>query len=124
LRLRLAAQARVDPTPDRLFVDDLLQQLDQAFAVRRRHPVRQRFLVGLSDLATAGERLPPFRGEVEGTDAPIGGMRTALDQAALLEFVDEGDHAAGWHLDRLADRLLGATFGSIDEVEDAEQRRG
>ena len=50
-------------------------------------------------------------------------MGPALDQAPLLELVDEGDHAARGHLDRLADRLLRAALGGVDEVEDPEQRR-
>ena len=50
-------------------------------------------------------------------------MGPALDQAALLELVDERDHAARGHLDRLSDRLLRAALGGVDQVEDPEQRR-
>ena len=50
-------------------------------------------------------------------------MRPALDQAALLELVDDRDHAAGRRPDRLADRLLGAALGGVDHVQDPEQRR-
>jgi hypothetical protein len=49
-------------------------------------------------------------------------MRAPLDQAALLELVDDRNHAAGRGPDRLADRLLGLALGGIDDVEDPEQR--
>ena len=47
----------------------------------------------------------------------------ALDEAALLELVDEPDHPAGRRLDRLGDLLLRAPLCRVDQVEDAEQRR-
>ena len=50
-------------------------------------------------------------------------MRPALDQAALLELVDDRDHAAGRRPDRLADRLLRLALGGVDHVQDPEQRR-
>jgi hypothetical protein len=52
--------------------------------------------------------------EVEGADSAVPGNRPALDKAALLEPVDERDHAAGGDLQRSRQRLLGLPFGCAD----------
>src|SRR5690349_14712026 len=116
-------KARVYPFAQRLLVDDLLQQGEEALAVGLTHPLRQLLLVLGGDLAAAGEAALAFRGQVEGADAPVLRVRPPLDQAALLEFVDQGDHAAGGNFDRRADRLLRLPLAGGDEVEDAEEWR-
>src|SRR4051794_10886521 len=99
-----------------LGVDDLLQQGDDALAVGWAHTLGQLFLVLLGDLATPLEAALAGRGEVEGADPAVVGVRAALDEAALLEFVDQGDHPTGGDFDRRADRLLGLSLGCGDQV--------
>jgi ABC-type multidrug transport system ATPase subunit len=53
-------------------------------------------------------------GEVEGADATVSRDRPALEQAVLLEPVDERDHAAGRDLQRSRQRLLGLPFRRTD----------
>src|SRR6476619_3168699 len=121
--VRLLADARVDPRADSLFLDDPLQQGGQAPAIGLAHPTRQLLLVLRRDPAPMSEQLSPRGGQIEGADPAVARMRTPLDQAALLELVDDRDHAAGRRPDRLADRLLRLALRGVDDVEDPEQRR-
>jgi hypothetical protein len=59
---------------------------------------------GLHDLP---EYATSFTGEVQGAYSAVGRNGPPLEQAALLEPVDEGDHAARRDLERLRQRLLG-----------------
>lgn len=57
----------------------------------------------IHDLA---EHAAPLAGEVQGADAAVPGDGPPVEQAALLEPVDERDHAAGRDLQHLRQRLL------------------
>src|ERR1700760_3347050 len=112
------------PGADRLAVDDLAEQVDQALAVGGRHPLGQLAFVIAGDLAAGGQLRPTLAGQEQGPDAPVLRIGTALDEATPFELVDQRDHAARRALDRLADRLLRAALGGVDEIEDPEQRGG
>jgi hypothetical protein len=72
---------------------------------------------GIHDLA---EHAAALAGEMQGADAAVSGNRPPLEQAALFEAVDERDHAAGWDLQRLGQRLLGLPFrgGDVSQQHD------
>lgn len=57
---------------------------------------------------------PTLAGEVQGADAAVPGNGPPLEQAALLEPVDERHHTAGRDLQLLCQRLLRLPFGRGD----------
>jgi len=59
----------------------------------------------------AVEDLPAGGGEVEGPGATVEGVRTAFEQPAPLEGVDESDHPARGDAESFGDRLLGLPLG-------------
>src|SRR5436853_5663398 len=113
----------MDASTDRLLVDHLLQQLRQAGAVGLAHAFGQLLLVGLRDYAATGQGTAAYADQIQGPDPAVLRVGPALDETSLLELVDERDHAAGRDLDAGANRLLGLSFGGVDQLEDAEQRR-
>ena len=69
---------------------------------------------GLHDLA---EHAAPLAGEMQGSDAAVAWNGPPLEQAELLEPVDERDHAAGRDLQHLRQRLLGLPLGRGDVAQ-------
>lgn len=67
------------------------------------------------------DRLTGF-GEVKRVDTAIIGIATALQQATLLQLVDESHHPAGHEGQMLAERLLAAARCLRDGAQDARQR--
>jgi hypothetical protein len=74
-----------------------------------------------------GER--PFQqiasvlGEVKRASPPVLRVVAAFEQAAVLQRVDEGDHATGGYLKALAKRLLRLTLGGPDGAQESELAR-
>jgi hypothetical protein len=66
---------------------------------------------GSHDLA---EHAVALAGEVQGADTAVAWDRPPLEEAALLEPVDESHHAARRDLQRLSQRLLGLPFRGGD----------
>jgi hypothetical protein len=52
------------------------------------------------------QHVTSLRGQVQRVGAPVGGVATAFDQAALLELVDQEHHPGGVEPDELAQGLL------------------
>jgi hypothetical protein len=75
---------------------------------------------GVHDLAQGAAAVA---GEVEGAHSSVGRNRLPFEQAALLERVDERDHAAGGDLQRLRQRLLGLPFGCGDVSQEDDLAR-
>jgi hypothetical protein len=117
------AEARMDAGTDLLRLHDLLEQRDEAIAIRGAESTRDLLLVFVRDSPGAPEQLAALVGEIEGVNPAIAGMRPTLDQAAALELIDDRDHPAGWRLDRLPDRLLRAALRGVHHVENAEKGR-
>jgi hypothetical protein len=97
-----------------LFGGNPAEQRDELLALTGVEADGERGLVlgrGIHDLA---EHAVTLSGEVQGADAAVPGNRPPFEQAALLEPVDEGDHAAGRDLQFLCQRLLRLPFGRRD----------
>ena len=67
-----------------------------------------------------GSPVLAVRGELDEVSAPVAGVALALDQAALLELVEQPDELAAVVAERVGDRALGRVraFGQRDQ--DAE----
>jgi hypothetical protein len=66
------------------------------------------------------QRAAALAGEVQGADTAVAGDRPPLEEAALLEPVDESHHAARRDLQRLSQRLLRLPFcrGDVSQQHD------
>jgi hypothetical protein len=112
----------MDAGADALLLDEALEQGEEALAIGLAESTGEIFFVATGDLATAGEEAAALGGHVKSADAAVAGERPARDEAALLELVDDRDHAAGGGADRLSDRLLGLALGDVDCIQHSEQR--
>ncbi len=67
-------------------------------------------LLSTPEMFPSRQKLATFVGQVERAGAAVLRVGAALEQAALLQRIDEGDHPAGRDLQALADRLLGCSW--------------
>lgn len=69
------------------------------------------------------KQFSPLRREVQGADAPVTGLRSAFEECAHFELVDNRDHTAGRDVEPLGKRLLGLPFAEADGAENGELAR-
>jgi hypothetical protein len=58
--------------------------------------------------------------QVEIADTPVAGVRLPLEQAALLELVDDGHHPAGGYVQPLGESVLRLAVAGRDRAEECE----
>ena len=74
------------------------------------------FLGGAGDITKGGVA---FFGEVKGIGAAIVSGGAAFEEAAIFEFVDDGDEGAGMNVEIVGEGLLAEAFGAAKDAEDA-----
>ena len=95
--------------------EEAVEQL-AALGVQRGEEV---VLDPLHELAQLGELLLPFRGERDRVPAAVVRVAAALEQASLLEAVEQADELAAVELERVGDRRLGLGGSLGQQGEDA-----
>jgi hypothetical protein len=114
----------VDALAKPLLGRDALQQLQQLPALRDAEPTQQIALGVAADAVDLGHHDLAVAGEVQGMDSTVAAAAPTLDQAAILEIIEEGDHTAGGHTELIGDGLLAPTRMLGHGSEHADVRRG
>lgn len=89
----------MDVRGEALLVGDALEQIVEAAPLVVRQSGKERALVFAGDLADGGKHPAALRREVEGVAATVVLIAAALDQAAAVQHIEQGDKAAGDHLE-------------------------
>ncbi|HLJ79184.1 MAG TPA: hypothetical protein VKT75_17315 [Acidobacteriaceae bacterium] len=113
----------MDVGREALLVGDALQQVVEAAALVLGEGGEQGGLVLAGDLADGGEHPAAVGGEVEGVAAAVILITAALDEAAALKGVEQGDEAAGHHLKTAGQGLLGDAGAGAEDAQDAGMGR-
>lgn len=105
-----------------LLVGDALEQIVELAALLFGERGEQGTLVLPSDLAKSAEHLAAVGGEVEGVAAAVVLIAAALDQGAGVQRVEQGNEAAGNHLQTRRQGLLCEAGAGTEDAQDAGVR--
>lgn len=83
-----------------------LEQGDQGRTVGGIHRRKESSLLLIGDLVCAGEQLVSGGGEEDGVGATIARVLPTLDEAAVLEVIDETDHPVAVDPESVGEPLL------------------
>lgn len=106
-----------------LLVGNALEQVVEAAALVFVQSGEQGALVLAGESADSGEHLSAISGEVECVAAAVVLIAAALNQAAAVQCVEQGDEAAGDHLKTSGQGLLGDAGGGSEDAQDAGMGR-
>lgn len=112
----------MDVGREALLVGDALEQVLQLSAPVFSERGEQGTLMLAGDLAQAGEHLAPVGGEVEGVAAAVVLIAAALDEAARIQRVEQGNEAAGDHLQPGREGLLGEAGAGAQDTQNPGMR--
>ena len=118
-----AARPKKQPVEPAENLTAILSQkvVGQPAATRVIVPYIQMFQAGL---AQGGHGLLPRGGGVQRVVAPVAGIAATLDQAALLQAVDQRDQPARRRAEPAGDRLLAQPGFAADQAEQSGLRAG
>lgn len=108
----------MDVGREALLVGDALEQVVEVVALVFAECGQQGILVLTGERAEGGEHPAAVGGEVEGMAAAVVPVAATLDETALIEGVEEGDEAAGHHLQTGGEGLLGNARAGAEDPQD------
>jgi hypothetical protein len=103
--------------------DESLEKRDELLSLPVREPFAELGFVFGGHLHDLVQELPTLGCEVQRASAPVGRIGASLQQPALLEFVDQRDHATGRNPKGLAECLLGSSLGGRDVAQEENLTR-
>lgn len=118
-----AAESGMDPRQQSLLPHHPQEQRSQLIALHFAERGEQRVLMLARDVPDLIEHLPPLSGQVQSVRASVSRMVAPLDQAPVLELIEELDELARDDGESARERLLALSFGSRDRPQNAGMRR-